>query len=150
MRIDYTHPRFRDINDFCVERFHQEFNSIPLSLVEKAYPDLYEYTVTPHDYYEGDDDPEPLYPMWDTVFEANDTYLNDKLLGLVEELAEIGLYLLDGFDELNCCVFVQGGGYDFYEAHWIPMFQLLGWIPERLLEEQDEGTASLDRGEQTI
>jgi hypothetical protein len=136
--ISYDHPNYKQIQDHCANRFAHEFNSIPLELLEKAYPELYEHVVVPRDYYEGDDDPEPLYPMWGTVFEASSSFVSDKIDELIEELADLSIYVMQGLDELNSCLFIAGAGYDFYHEHWIPMMLLFGWIPENLLEVSDD------------
>ena len=140
MRIDYTHPNYHRIQEWVSVRFNNEFNQIPLGLVEKAYLELEEFIIYPETY----EDEEPLYPMWGTVFEASSSFVSDKLLQHTDQLAELGIYLMNGFEELNACCFIAGAGYDFYEAHWIPMMQLFGWIPDDLLEVPDEGTSPHD------
>ena len=68
------------------------------------------------------------YPMWNTLFEASGGFLTEEIEGLVDELYEIGIGVIQSKDSLNTMLFIAGAGYDFYEAHWIPMAQLLGWV----------------------
>jgi hypothetical protein len=75
------------------------------------------------------------YPMWNTLFEAKTGLLNEKLYAMVDELYEIGIGVIASKDSLNTMLFIAGAGYDFYEAHWIPLYQLLGWINKELLED---------------
>ena len=74
------------------------------------------------------------YPMWNTLFEAKNGYLGERLEKMVNELYEIGIGVIKSKDSLNTMLFISGAGYDFYKAHWIPLYQLLGWINEKLLE----------------
>lgn len=73
------------------------------------------------------------YPMWGTLFECNDSWLGDTILEHKNEVEDIGFIILDGFDELNVCLGVAGAGYSFHDAHWTPLYDLLGykWHDER-------------------
>jgi hypothetical protein len=75
------------------------------------------------------------YPMWSTLFEAKDNFLSEKLDAMVDELYEIGIGVISSKDSLDTMLFIAGAGYDFYQAHWIPMYQLFGWIDKELLED---------------
>jgi hypothetical protein len=75
------------------------------------------------------------YPMWSTLFEAKHGYFGEKLDALVDELYEIGIGVIAAKGSLDTMLFLTGAGYDFYQAHWIPMYQQLGYIDEKLLEE---------------
>lgn len=175
----------------------RDFNNIPLSLVEKAYPYLGEKILQPvqpepTDYELEDDteptftDEEPLrqdfdsdeeyqdelevynanfaeyeenlrkwkqyqdayeqweqdcesenYPMWGTLFEVNDSFVGTQILEKLKEVQDIGFLVLDDFDELGVCLGVAGAGYSFYDAHWTPLYDLLGlhWHKEEDSEE---------------
>lgn len=147
----------------AVERFMGEFNLIPLSLVEKAYNNLYEYIIppvepTPEDFgldsdeepifSDGDDkndyeelykrwkeyqeaheqweyDCEDYYPMWGTLFEC-DSWDSKFILNHIKEVQDIGFIIIDGLEELNVCLGVKGAGYSFKDAHFEPLYDLLG------------------------
>ena len=111
------------------ERFNRDFNSISLPLLEKAYPDgqLLEQIIYP-DGYDFETEDEPPYPMWSTLFESRDRFLSEKLTENVKELAEIGIHLMQ-VDETNVMMFICGAGYDFYDAHWIPLYRdVFKWV----------------------
>lgn len=170
----------------AVKSFVQrEFNNIPLSLVEKAYSDLFDKIIQPiqpePSDFELEDDSEPefyceipqrqdfdseqnyndaieqyncdfieyeenlqrwkqyqnayedwenkcqdYYPTWGTLFEVSDSYIANKILENLKEVQGIGFIILDDFDELNVTLGVNGGGYSFYDAHWTPLYDLLG------------------------
>lgn len=76
------------------------------------------------------------YPMWGTVFEAKCSFTSEKVCNHVDELYELGIGVIDGKDNMNCLLFIAGCGYDFYDAHWIPMMELFGWIPDEYLEDK--------------
>ena len=68
------------------------------------------------------------YPMWNTIWgiQAN---RSDYYLENVDRLKEIGIGLLE-FKE-DYYLFIAGAGYDFYDAHWIPLFtKFFKWIEE--------------------
>ncbi|TSC54107.1 MAG: Uncharacterized protein LiPW30_763 [Parcubacteria group bacterium LiPW_30] len=111
------------------ERFNSDFNFISVQLLEKAYPDgkLMEYIIYPDGYDWGNEE-EPLYPMWSTLFEAKDEFLSDKLKKYKNEMAEVGIYLME-IEETNAMMFICGCGYDFYQAHWVPLYRdILKWV----------------------
>lgn len=62
------------------------------------------------------------YPMWNTLYEAKDKYLGDKLLNSVDELYKIQIGVMQGGEDLNTLLFIPGAGYDFYQAHWVPLY----------------------------
>lgn len=142
-------PRYsREQVDEAKEKFAYDFNNIPLSLIEKAYPEeWFDYIVYPSEDYlineamsdsgeewdevsENDKEDriaevrDGITSMWGTIFEAKGSFLSEKLLDHIDELAEIGIYVMDGLGELNACLFIAGAGYDFYEEHWVPMYIL--------------------------
>lgn len=64
-------------------------------------------------------------PMWSTWFEIVDSWLYDKIADHEFEVSELGFTLIYHDDEL-WGLGVDGAGYDFYEAHWIPLYDWLG------------------------
>lgn len=125
-KISYDHPEYNRIRRETERVFNSTFNCISLDVVEKYYDGLlFEYIKTPSNL----DKDEEHYPMWNTVFEAKDECINNLISKHVDELNEIGLGVITGKDSMNSMLFVNGAGYDFYEAHWIPLFtQLIKWV----------------------
>ena len=76
------------------------------------------------------------YPMWGTLFESKSSFTDAKILQFSDELYDFGIGVIHGRDSLNNMLFINGCGYDFYEAHWIPMMEMFGWIPDEMLESE--------------
>lgn len=64
-------------------------------------------------------------PMWSTWFEVSDGLLLDWIEGKRKEVAALGFTLIYRQAEL-WGLGIDGAGYDFYESHWIPLYDLLG------------------------
>ena len=78
------------------------------------------------------------YPMWGTIFEAKDKMLSDGLIEKADKLYDLGIGILRETDYTNACLFIAGAGYDFYSAHWIPLFIFLGWLnPDEIDKEKE-------------
>ena len=154
----------------AVERMvNQEFNAIPLTLIEKAYPNIDGWhNITPlldGDYviYEGEEveiieklgddnsyiiedieggrftvnsyevDCENLsiFPMWGTVWQS--VGLQSEWIGRnLDTVADCGFEIYEADDLDGYILGVDGAGYDFYEAHWVPLYeaQNLKWHDE--------------------
>ncbi len=68
----------------------------------------------------------PMYGrMW--LVESSDEYLQNKILKNLKKLSDLGIRIYrrenDQGDEI--WLGVEGAGFDFYEAIWIPMFNIL-------------------------
>lgn len=68
------------------------------------------------------------YPMWGWVF-ACDSFWTDSDYMNVDKLHRLGFGVCEDM-EGNQYLFISGAGYDFYDAHWIPLFKAIGWIKE--------------------
>lgn len=101
------------------------------SFVKAGYPDDFEVTS-----YE-----EP-FPMWGTMWAFSDSIDNDWLSG---EFLTDGLRLMSdcGFriyeqEDYGYVFGIDGAGYDFYEAHWLPLYKARGlkWDKETRAEDE--------------
>lgn len=66
-------------------------------------------------------------PMWGTMWtfgESMDDYWLEEQDGL-EKMADCGFRIYET-DELGYIFGIDGAGYDFYEDHWIPLYQARG------------------------
>lgn len=100
-----------------VENWVNSFNSIPLSLIIKAYSDLegiYEITPCQEECYD-------FFPMWGTMWTFGDKFDEEWAYSHLEEMAECGFRIYE-CDELGLVFGIDGAGYDFYEKHWIPLY----------------------------
>ena len=74
--------------------------------------------------------------MWSTMFEAKDEFLAKKILENSDEIINgAGFSIVDmrhsdkeGAYQTGVFLGVNGAGYDFYEAHWVPLYRLFGWV----------------------
>jgi len=119
-----TEPRMEDIKDFFGD------SSLTNAQFEKK-----------HDENEIDEAKDELRReqeeiMWSTLFEAKDQFLADKILENADEVINgagftiIDMSRSDSGDAYQTGVFlgINGAGYDFYEAHWVPLYRLFGWV----------------------
>jgi hypothetical protein len=67
------------------------------------------------------------YPMWNTVWRCEGFYIESDYCN-VDKLYDLGIGVID--HESGYYLFISGAGYSFYQAHWIPLFKMLGWIKE--------------------
>jgi len=151
------------IKDACKRWINRDFNAIPGSLIEKAYPvetlndgeglellagGRYECPDCGIDSDEIFDEPtnryrcecgwegtfeelnhvgaEYAYPAgWGTLFNPSNSSDDDWLRDNAQEVAKVGFLVYD-CDETGILLGIDGGGYDFYEAHWTPLYKLRG------------------------
>lgn len=107
----------------------KEWNQYPQWIVEKMVGENYEFfqNITP---YKDDDDNEyeEFFPIWGTLFEMSDStdiyWLEENL----DEIAECGvkIYSYDDGDNQMYLLGIDGAGYDFYENHWVPLYEKRG------------------------
>ena len=64
-------------------------------------------------------------PMWNTWFQPDERLDLEFIEAHQKEVAELGFTLIYHDDEL-WGLGVDGAGYDFYDAHWIPLYKLRG------------------------
>ena len=64
------------------------------------------------------------YPMWSTMWQFNDCCDEQWLEDHVHDMAKLGfsIYLTD----YGYFFGIDGAGYNFYDAHWIPLYKLRG------------------------
>lgn len=73
-------------------------------------------------------------PMWSTWWIPS-AYIRDWIVEHKEEVAKCGFTLIfDAEDSELFALGIDGAGYDFYGAHWIPLYRAYG------LKWHDEGT----------
>ncbi len=118
-----TEPRMEDVKDFFGD------SSLTNVQFEKK-----------HDESEIDDAKSELMDqqreiMWGTLFEAKDQFLANKIIENSEEVINgAGFTIIDlsrsneGEYQTGVFLGVNGAGYDFYEAHWVPLYRLFGWV----------------------
>ena len=137
-------------------RISGDFNDIRLDNVQKIFPNWFENAFTveptnqdlkdsgyiPQDMTENEIDEaknelmdQQREIMWSTLFEAKDNTIKDWILENSDKIInEAGFTIIDlsreneGEYETGVFLGVNGAGYDFYEAHWIPLYIIFGVI----------------------
>ena len=137
-------------------RISGDFNDIRLDNVQKIFPNWFENALTVEPTNQALKD-SGYYPtmmtenqideaknelmdqqrevMWSTLFEAKDNTIKDWILENQEKIiTEAGFTIIDlsreneGEYQTGVFLGVNGAGYDFYEAHWIPLYKIFGVI----------------------
>ena len=78
-------------------------------------------------------------PMWGTMWEFKDicdqTWLEDNL----QAVADCGFRIYES-EDYGYLIGIDGAGYDFYEAHWLPLYKARGlhWHKEDKEESENE------------
>ena len=137
-------------------RISGDFNDIRLDNVQKIFPNWFENALTveptnqdlddsgyiPKDMTENEIDEaknelmdQQREIMWSTLFEAKDNTIKDWILENSDKIiSEAGFTIIDlsreneGEYQTGVFLGVNGAGYDFYEAHWIPLYKIFGVI----------------------
>lgn len=73
---------------------------------------------------------EDYFPMWSTLWTFGERIDEEWLTGKygkshLQEVADLGFRIYES-DDFGILLGIDGAGYDFYEAHWIPLYKLRG------------------------
>lgn len=115
-----------------VENWARDFNEIPTFAVAKLaaldIESIREITETDDEYAE-------FLPMWNTMWTVRDLALQEWIKNNPEIMQECGFRVYES-DAFEVIFGIDGAGYDFYSAHWIPLYKAYyGDIEERLKKE---------------
>jgi len=66
-------------------------------------------------------------PMWGTLFVADDSAMESILRSRAQELAEKANVRVCEDDAVGVFICVDGAGYNFYDEHWIPLYEAIGF-----------------------
>lgn len=114
-----------------------EFNEIPYRVIEK----LYQYDIdsiceltTPASKFSA------LLPIWSTLWTFGCKFDEDWARENIGTMRQCGFRVYEQ-DNFGVLFGIDGAGYDFYEAHWIPLYKARG------LKWHDEHDQSETQGE---
>ena len=110
----------------AARKWVNEFNAIPQSILVKLVnidPDEVE-ELTPFTDEEFDDLLD-FFPMWSTLWSMTDSTDIEWLEGHLQEMKDCGFRIYRQ-EDYGYIFGIDGCGYDFYEAHWIPLYQARG------------------------
>lgn len=67
-------------------------------------------------------------PMWGTLWAFKESYECNKCgdTNTLRKIAECGYSIYDS-EDYGFVVGIDGCGYDFYEAHWMPLYNIMGF-----------------------
>jgi len=109
----------------ATEKWVMRFNSIPQNIIVKLCNNSEEELaeITPS----GTDEHDGFLPMWGTMWSFRDDVDNWWLENEenMKAMAECGFRIYDQ-EDYGYVFGVDGAGYDFYEAHWIPLYKARG------------------------
>lgn len=122
----------------AAEAWVREFDAIDSDMVAELMEynpmDWHEVTIVPEDERDEWEDYHDSYlPMWGTMWQFHDSadigwvdfrYNDDEETGL-EALSRCGFRVYES-EKYGYFFGIDGGGHDFYEAHWIPLYEARG------------------------
>ncbi len=112
---------------------NRDFSNIPTELIKKAFlenPEELELLSSEY--------PELDYPAgWGTMFHPEFSLDEEWIRENIDEVEQCGFLVYDS-DETGILLGVDGAGYDFYDAHWIPLYRKRGlqWHEEKAAAEK--------------
>jgi len=114
------------IEEACKKWVARDFSSIPTQLIIKAYKDNPEELecLNSEDYF----DDRPLYhwpATWGWLFHPDDSTDERWISENIQEVEECGFLIYES-DECGILLGIDGMGFDFYEAFWIPLYKARG------------------------
>ena len=141
--------------DIVKMRVNEDFNDIRLENVQRIFPNWYEETLTVeptdkevlYNYNKKSMTEDELEDakmemmdtqrevMWGTLFEAKNKFVAEDIIDNADSIiTDAGFTIIDlsreneGEYETGVFLGVNGMGYDFFDAHWIPLYKILGVI----------------------
>lgn len=103
---------------------------MPLWIFDKLYNDgdiedieLLNFEVMDEDEIEDID----YYPSWGTVFRVTSDLFKEKIKANMEAVNDLGLLIYNDYLNNEMYIGIDGGGYDFYEAYWEPLYKIFGF-----------------------
>jgi len=109
----------------CELWIQRDFSMIPTALLEKAYSDHEQFCEDITILAPTDEPDIALLPAWGKVFSPNDSFNADWIRRNASDIAELGITVYET-DEIGVYLGIDGAGYNFYEEHWIPLYDLRG------------------------
>lgn len=100
-----------------------ELSAIPKSIVELLLNNDQLKNITTTNF---DNIKDSTLPSWTTMWLVNEPIMKEFILNNIKAVSELGFTIYKS-DKHDCLILgIDGGGYDFYEAHWIPLYNLQG------------------------
>lgn len=108
---------------------NQELSAIPKSIIELLLNNDQLKNITIPIFDENEDlinNIDQILPSWNKMWLINEPIMEEFILNNIKAVSELGFTIYQS-DKHDCLILgIDGGGYDFYEAHWIPLYNLQG------------------------
>lgn len=128
---DYENIEFQDVKP--KEQWHLFVQKLNEYLQEQDFLDYVEDRSEYSDW--KDDFYREWYPVGANLYNIPNYYMSSEGL-TVDKLYELGFGVITFDGEYY--LFIVGGGYDFIQEHFIPMYEEMGWITEEERSEADQ------------
>lgn len=109
-----------DIQEVMYEDIHHKvikFNGDTLEL---------DYSLLKVDYDRVEKEKYSLLPMWGTMWTFSEDLDEDWVRENLDKVAKCGFRIYEDYKTGDIYIGIDGAGYNFYEAHWIPLYEARG------------------------
>lgn len=110
-----------DANVLSVEKYDSDLEGEPDSFEVKL-----ELPIIAVDYYNVDLEHDGWLPMWDILWTFRDSSDERWARENLEIVAECGFRIFEDQETYDIYIGIDGAGYNFYDAHWIPLYKKRG------------------------
>lgn len=110
-----------DANVLSIDKYDSDIEGEPCE-----YEVELELPVIAVDYYDVDLEHDGWLPMWSTLWSFNDSADLYWAKENPEVLAECGFRIFEDQEEGEIYIGIDGAGYNFIDAHWIPLYKRRG------------------------
>lgn len=119
-----TEVSFTDVSK--VAYLGLEANVLNIDKCDNDFEFELELAQTIVDYYDVDLDRDSWLPMWGTLWTFGEGLDEDWARENPELLAQCGFRIFEDQETGDIYIGIDGAGYSFYEAHWIPLYRARG------------------------
>ena len=114
------HISFEDVS-----KIEYEESELKVISVEDGELEV-EITTVEVDYYDVDAERDGWLPMWGTLWTFGESLDEDWARNNPEIVAGCGFRIFEDYETGDVYIGIDGAGYSFYEAHWIPLYEARG------------------------
>lgn len=118
----------------ATRRWLTEMNSIPTSVVQDLHNAGHDFTLLNPPSVDPDEEDEEeetryptegFFPMWGTMFTFKDSLDDHWIENNLDVMRDCGFFVYES-EHFDYIFGIDGAGYDFYEAHWVPLYKARG------------------------
>lgn len=107
---------------------YEDLSSLPMELFQKMYS-YSDIELLNYEYFDEEQEEYcEFYSMWNYVWLITQPSVEEKIINNLEYVCnELGFYVYQDYENGYLWLGINGAGYDFYEKHWIPLYDFLGY-----------------------